>query len=154
AFDPDGTNPQSTSFQLFDRPVYVLGAGLSYVDERYGQARVTYRRTFWHISHGIEQERLGGNFQARVIEQLNLYGGVVYNFYIDRIDQAEAGAEWHFADPDLTVGGEYFRLVPFFDGDSIFNVFSLQGYDEGRARAAWQINDDLHVMARLGARFY
>src|SRR5690606_36143578 len=48
----------------------------------------------------------------------------------------------------------YFRLIPFFDADSIFNVFDIRGYDDVRARVGWQIIEDLYVSIRGGARFY
>jgi hypothetical protein len=154
AFDADGTNPQGSRDGLFDRPVYALGAGLQYTDSDYGQARITYRRSFWHPTHGVERERLGAHASVRPLKPLRIYGGAVYNLFIARIDQADAGVEWRFADPDLTVGAEYARLVPYFDADSIFNVFSTYAFDEARARVGWQLNDDLYTSLRAGVRLY
>jgi hypothetical protein len=154
AFDADGTNPRGNLDGLFDRPVYAIGAGLQYTDSDYGQARLTYRRSFWHPSHGVERERFGGHASARPLPALRLYGGAVYNLFIARIDQADAGVEWRFADPDLTLGVEYARLVPHFDADSIFNVFNTFAFDEARARVGWQVSDDLYASLRAGVRVY
>jgi hypothetical protein len=154
AFDADGTNPQGSLDDLYDRPVYALGAGLQYVDAEYAQARVTYRRTFWHPSHGVERERVGGHTSLHVLKPLRVFGGAVYNLVIARVDQADAGVEWTLPGPDVTLAAEYSRIVPNFDADSIFNVFSTYSYNEARVRAGWQVNDRLYTLLRVGTRIY
>lgn len=154
AFDPDGTSPAGSRFDTFDNSVYTVGAVLKWIDLQSTRARVSYRRTFWHIGRGVETERLGAWLDQRIVKQLKLWGGAVFNFYVTDVDYAEAGAEWTFVGPDLSLAAEYMRQLPVFDADSIFNVFDIRAYDDARARLGWQIDDDLYAMLRLGARFY
>ena len=83
-----------------------------------------------------------------------LFVDAVFNFYTTRLDQAEAGIEYNFVDPDITISAEYFRLIPWFDADSIFNVFDIRAYDEVRARMGYQINDDWYTSLRFGVRMF
>lgn len=154
AFDPDGTSPAGSRFQLFDNTVYGLGAVLKWVDQTSTRARVSYRRTFWQIQSGVETDRLGAWVEQRLFDRLKFFGGAAFNFFITDVDYAETGVEWSFADPDVTLAAEYMRQIPTFDADSIFNVFNVQPYDDVRARVGWQITEDLYTMLRLGTRIY
>lgn len=154
AFDPDGTHPRGTDFRLYDNTVYAIGAALKWIDLTSTQARISYRRTFWHITSGVETDKLGAHWNQRLFDQLKFWGGAVFNFYITDVDFAEAGIEYTFADPDLVIAGEYYRQIPTFDADSIFNVFDVRGYDDARLRVGWQVNEDIYTSLRGGFRFY
>lgn len=152
AFDPDGTSPQSTG--VFEFPVYVIGAALRYENLTDTQARVSYRRTFWNPTVGVESERLGAHLNQRLFERYKLYGGAIYNFFISDFDQAEGGFEVMIPEADLTLSAEYFRLKPWFDADSIFNVFDIRAYQDARLRIGYAPFDDLYASLRGGVRFY
>jgi len=154
AFDPDGTSPVSTDFGVFDKTVYGIGAAIGWIDAVSTQARVTYRRTFWHPTHGVETDRIAAHLQQRLFEQLKVRGGVVFNFFVTDVEYGEAAVEYTFADPDITTALEYMRQRPVFDADSIFNVFDVRPWDDARARFGWQILDDLYLAVRGGVRFY
>ncbi len=69
-----------------------------------------------------------GTFWKR---HLSVYGGVRYNLLQDRLDDAQAGVAGRFG-RGSQVRAEYVREQPDFDGDSIFNIFNANAYQEVR----------------------
>jgi len=114
-----------------DRPTLVIGAALVTRDLTYTRARLGYRRLF---SDGeVDSEKVGGSFYQRIVEGLHLSTLASYDLYNGRFDRLQAGLRWQATD-FLDVEGEYVRLLPSFDADSIFNIFTAFPLNDGNLR--------------------
>jgi hypothetical protein len=114
-----------------DTPTVVIGAALVTRDLTYTRARVGYRRLF---SDGeVDSEKVGGSFYQRVVEGLHLNALASWDLYNGRFDRVQAGLRWQVTD-FFDVEGEYVRLLPSFDADSIFNIFSAFPLNDGNLR--------------------
>ena len=136
-----------------DTQKVVLGAALVTHGFNYFRARVGYRRIMSrdfieatdapgtlvqsingeNLGYRINQEKLGGGFYWRPVRGLHLDGTASYDFYNAYMDTIRAGARWQATDAvDLQV--QYIHLLPSFDADSIFNIFSSEPLNDVNLR--------------------
>jgi len=134
-----------------DMATWVLGAALVSRDLTYTRARFGYRRLF---SGGeVDSEKVGGSFYQRLAEGLHLNALASYDLYNARFDRLQAGLRWQATDY-FDLEGEYVRLLPSFDADSIFNIFTAFPLNDGNLRVRFHpsANDSLYAGGKL--RFY
>src|SRR5690606_914066 len=84
---------------------------------------------------------------------VHLYGTGSYDLYNALFDRVHAGARWQVNDA-WDVEGQYVRLRPTFDADSIFNVFSVQPLNDLNARVRWHLADGQRVYAGAMVRLF
>ncbi len=129
---------------------WALGAALTLEDLAWTRGRIGYRRLF---SGGqVDQEKIGGSFYQRAFERLHLDALASWDLYGGRFDRLQAGARWQIDDA-WEIEGEYVRLLPSFDADSIFNIFKAFALNDGnlRLRLYPSADERIHVggMVRL-----
>jgi hypothetical protein len=164
-FELDGTSrnnrdPQ-TRPQLEDSPAATVGAAVETWGLRYFQTRLAYRATISATSGRLEGEPATAFLDERLSWQAaaSLWKGLVqpmaglrWDFLQSRIDQAEAALRVKPGRRHSFVV-EYFRAAPTFDGDSIFNVFATEPYQD--IRAGWDFEGPgLQAYARGFTRFF
>jgi hypothetical protein len=122
-------------------PVVGLSAETTGVREL--QARIAYRRAFSRTADvyvdtqgeaprwGVNEEVLSGSARATLV------GGAIvpwaaarWNFLLAAVDQASAGVR--VGAPEWSITPEITYSLPSFDGDSIYNVFTIDPYWEAR----------------------
>ncbi|TNF30153.1 MAG: hypothetical protein EP329_14155 [Deltaproteobacteria bacterium] len=150
AFELDGVRIIEDG-EANDRPTVVVGAALVSRDLTYTRARLGYRRLF---SGGeVDAEKVGGSFYQRLVEGLHLSTLASYDLYNGRFDRLQAGLRWQ-ATPFLDVEGEYVRLLPSFDADSIFNIFTAFPLNDGNLRLRLHPSDEDRLYVGGMVRFF
>lgn len=121
ALEVDGTRYLKESEENTDDPTLAFGAALVTRNIDYGRYRFGYRRYF---SNGaVDQEKIGGSFQQRLVEDLDMSGVLTWDLFHARFERIQANLRGRIDDAN-ELEGEYVRTSPSFDGDSIFNIFS------------------------------
>ncbi len=85
-------------------------------------------------------------------KRLQFYGGVRYNLLTSRLDEAQGGVGLRYG--RSRVRAEYVIDSPDFDGDSIFNVFNTQAYQEMRLWYEHRFTARWAGYARITGRFF
>ncbi len=124
-YEPDGT-------PLSDEPGYVLGASLESDDLDFLFARLAFRRVF---DDALQRAELGLSAEVMPLVGLSLSGGARYDLMFRRPTSLYLGAG-HALTRNLRLEGTVRRELPVFSGDSIWNAFSMEPYDDlsGRLR--------------------
>jgi len=134
-----------------DRVTIALGAAIQTANLNNTRARLAYRRLF---SEGkVDQEKIGGSFYQRLFDRLHAHGLMSWDFYNGRFDRIQAGLRWLATDA-LEVQGEYVRLLPSFDADSIFNIFTAFPLNDGNLRVRFHPSDQDRVHLGGMVRFF
>lgn len=94
----------------------------------------------WRVS----SERFGASVDLDDDDIGSLRGGLVYDALLARASSAYASAD-AFASHAVTLGLDADRIVPSFDGDSIWNWFAIEPSTTATGRA------DLELTERLGS---
>ncbi len=128
-----------------DGPSTALGAALLFDAPWDTRARIGYRRLFSGEDDEVDQEKIGAALYQH-LGPVHLYGTGSFDLYNRLVDRVHAGARWQVTDAwDLE--GQYVRLRPTFDADSIFNVFSIQPLNDVNGRVRWHLSDGHRVYA-------
>jgi hypothetical protein len=107
-------------------------------------ARVSYERIMsptgdaqpGEAKWGVIDERVGLTARGRLFDgRLTPWFAFRYNLLVGRLDEVYAGARTQLGRHGITA--EYVLAAPTFDGDSIFNIFASQAYDD--VRVAWDV---------------
>lgn len=77
---------------------------------------------------------------------VRLYGAAVYSTLLGTLTEADVTASWTVASK-VTLGAEYHRFRPVFEGDSIFNVFDVTPRNDVGARIDLVITENLRTAA-------
>jgi hypothetical protein len=126
----------------------MTGAAVALDDLKWVDARVAYRRTWTPnaLNQGIVDED-GGQGLATTVDQelvsasaaLRLadgkfgpYAALRYNLGTARVDDVVAGMHVALTERHL-IRALYIRTIPWFDLDSIFNVFASEAFEDLRA---------------------
>lgn len=130
----------------------VVGAAASVLGLNWLQARVAYRRSWSPARLNPEQEVSLTTVDQSVMSasfaldpmagKLVPYGALRTNLGTARVDDLSGGVSWNIT-PRHGLRLAYLRRIPSFDLDSIFNVFALSPFSDGR----------LVYQVRLGARW-
>ncbi|MEO6598996.1 MAG: hypothetical protein ABIQ16_03925, partial [Polyangiaceae bacterium] len=98
-------------------------------------------------------ERLGYSLRADKSDLGAVMGSFVYDLYVQRISQYNAGLDWYATDR-IVFGGNLDYFLPTFDGDSIFNWFAHRGTTSATARADLAFSRQFEVAASGGIRMF
>jgi hypothetical protein len=147
----------------------MVGAAVSLIGLKWFDARLAYRRTFSPTSvnrdivnddgsvglpGAIDQEVVSltaaGNFADG---RLAPYVALRYNLGTGRLDDTSAGLQLAFT-PKHLLRFMYLRTRPYFDLDSIFNVFNLQAFEDARLVYQVSLGDRWTLSARGQFRFF
>lgn len=152
----------------------VLGAGLSLVDVRWMDARVAYRRTFTPASinrsiieptgdadgsvqplaSGVDQELVSATMHMRLFDGVFApFGALRFNLGTTRVDDISAGATVAIGDSHH-IRAQYLRTIPSFDLDSIFNLFSVQPFEDVRLSYQVRPGGGWRLEGRGGVRLF
>lgn len=85
-------------------------------------------------------------------QRLQVYGGVRYNLVTTRLAEAQGGIAGRFG--PARIRAEYVMDSPDFDGDSIFNIFNTQPYQEVRLWYEHRFNARWAAYARASLRLF
>lgn len=129
--ETDGTRFIEQREETTDAASVVFGAALMTRNLDYARYRVGYRRFF--SSGAVDAEKVGGSFHQRVVEGVDLSGIISWDLFNGRFDRIQAGGRVRIAD-HTELDLEYVRTNPTFDGDSIFNIFSVYPMNDLNAR--------------------
>jgi hypothetical protein len=159
------TNPVTTSQQELDGVRFIegrlatandaatvaLGAALTTVDLRDTRAWLGYRRL---LSDGqVDQEKIGLALYQRLVERLHLSLNGSYDLYTAQLDQLRVTARVDATDW-LGVEGQFVRLLPVFDADSIFNIFAAEALNDANLRLRLHLSDRHRLVAGAMVRFF
>jgi hypothetical protein len=119
---------------------------------------------------GVNEEKLSVTARGRLLKgRLLLWAGFRYDALNGLVDQVHAGARLQLADARHGINLEYVYDAPTFDGDSIWNVFGSEAFNDirlsydlaigrwrGYARAFARIfaNDQLSQRSPTGSIIY
>jgi hypothetical protein len=134
-----------------DRLVTVIGAALVTRDLQFANYRLGYRRRF--SGGAVDSEHLGLSAHQRIVEGLDVSGVANWDLFNGRFERLQATARWRPAD-FTEVELQYLRLLPSFDADSIFNIFTAFPLNDGNLR--WRLYPSEHDRVYLGGmvRFF
>ncbi|MBI5481216.1 MAG: hypothetical protein HY906_20325 [Deltaproteobacteria bacterium] len=164
-FELDGTSRHNRDPQtrpgLEDSPAATVGAALETWGLGQFQTRLAYRATISATRGRLEGEPATALLDERLSWQAaaSLWRGLVqpmagvrWDFLQSRVDQAEAALRVRpWRRHSFVV--EYLRAAPTFDGDSIFNVFATEPYQD--LRAGWDFDGPgLQAYLRGFTRFF
>ena len=160
-FETDGTSGDGTDDA--HSPTFGVAVGASWDDRL--DLRLAYRGTasrapadpgsetedgqenIW----GIDQELIFAGAGFRVPRtRTRLLFGLRYNILLDQLDDIQASVAQRAGRHQIQL--EYLHSRPHFDGDSIFNIFNIEPYDEVAARYALRILTPLEAHLRFGYR--
>lgn len=164
-FETDGTSSEVDEDQTPLSPAFGVAVGID--DPGLFGARFAYRGVasrddapalgaagtlapLW----GIDQELLFASADMVVphlATQVN--GGLRYNLLTGSFDETTVRVEQPVAEVHR-LGFSLLRSRPHFDGDSIFNVFAVEPFDELAGTYRWRVIDPLLVQARGGYRLF
>ena len=102
---------------------------------------------------GINQEVVSLTAMASWGNRIFLSGGVRYNVLFDELDDEQLALRVKLT-PRQWLTLEHDFLAPTFDGDSIWNIFSVGAYRDLRASYELALPRGVKVYARGFARFY
>jgi len=134
-------------------------------------ARLAYRAV-WHVldknhpgsiypdapgeeipTTGLAEEKLSAFATATLWKRhLQLYGGIRYSLLTTRLDEAQGGVAARFG--PARIRAEYVMDSPDFNGDSIFNIFNTQPYQEARLWYEHRFTKRWNAYLRASARFF
>jgi hypothetical protein len=98
-------------------------------------------------------ERLSYSLRADKSDLGAALGSFVYDLYIQRISQYNAGLDWYASDC-VVLGANLDYFLPTFDADSIFNWFVHRGTTSATARADLAFSRQIEVAASAGVRMF
>jgi hypothetical protein len=98
-------------------------------------------------------ERLGYSLDTSAAKVGAIKGGLVYDLFNSELSTYYGQADW-YADPRVTLGGEYEYFRPSFDGDSIFNYFAHSSMRTISGRLAIDPTDQIALAGSGGIRSF
>jgi hypothetical protein len=164
-------NDQWTSYLGQERLAPAFGAALETTDLGYVHARASYRRVInrdtvvvspfadqlgefrTYAADRVSTEKVSGSFRVESAELGAATATVVYDLYAGVTSDVAVGVDW-FTTSRLTLGVDLERVVPTFDGDSIFNWFARAAMSTATARADFRLTRRTDVAATGGVRLF
>ncbi len=148
-WEPDGTSGEEPADRARSP---MIGTALALADLRWIHARVAYRRTFTPaaingslleptgradgsvqpLQSGVDQELVSATLDLNLLEgKLAPFAAVRFDLGALRLSDLNVGVQTAISDMHL-LRLQYLRTVPVFDLDSIFNIFSVQPFQDVR----------------------
>ena len=167
----DLRSDQWTNYLEESKLAPAVGVALETADLSWLHARVTYRRVTnrdsvvvspfldasgklkTYSADRISTEKLGASLRVQPVDFAALNGNLVYDFYAGIVSQ-QALALDVFPVHRLSLGADYERIVPTFDGDSIFNWFAHSAVTTLSARADAALTRRLDAALSFGSRLF
>jgi hypothetical protein len=136
-FELDGTRALETddAVSVTATKVVLGGALVTHGLHRF-KGRVGYRRIF---SDGqINQEKVSAAFTSHPFDPMYLDAAASYDMFNDYVDTVRVGTRVRMGDA-AEAELQYVRLLPSFDADSIFNIFTSEPLNDVNARARYYV---------------
>lgn len=167
----DLRSDQWTNYLEESKLAPALGVALETADLSWLHARLTYRRVTnrdsvvvspfldasgklkTYSADRISTEKFGASLRLQPVDFGAVSGNLVYDFYAGVVSQ-QALALDVFPVRRLSVGADYERIVPTFDGDSVFNWFAHSAMTELSARADAAFTRRFDAALRFGSRLF
>jgi hypothetical protein len=117
-----------------------FGVALKTIGLRDVQTRLSYLRTMSFTGDrqpgepgsGVLDEKVAWTARGRLFHGLIVpWLAFRYNLLVGRLDELQAGARFTLS-PSHALTAEYVFAAPTFDGDSIWNVFGAQAFNDAR----------------------
>jgi hypothetical protein len=165
-----GSN-QWTNYLEESKLAPAFGVALETADLSWIHARVTYRRVTnrdsvvvspfldasgklqTYSADRLSTEKVGASLRLQPVDFGALNGSVVYDLYAGVVSQ-QALALDVFPVYRLTLGADYERIVPTFDGDSVFNWFAHSAVTTFTARADAAVTRRFDAALSFGSRLF
>jgi hypothetical protein len=162
---------QWTSYLGQERVAPAFGAALETTDLGYVHARVSYRRvnnrdtvvvspfadqlgelrTF--SGDRVSTEKASASLRVEHADFGAATGSVVYDLYAGVTSDAAVSLDW-YTTSRLTLGADVERIIPTFDGDSIWNWFTRSAMSTATGRADFRLSRRADVAATGGVRLF
>ncbi len=101
----------------------------------------------------IAHERLGYGANVTIGDIAGLRTNIIYDLYGKRFTNIEAGADFYVG-KRVTASVDYSKWQPFFDSDSIFNVFGYEPMDDFQGRVEVDATNNLNIAVDGMVRLY
>ena len=149
-----------------DRPSFIVGASIMTADLLFTKVKLAYRRMFsggtmmddatgQMIETGmkIDQEKVGIAAFQNIFKKLMFSGVLSYDLYNARVDRGIAKLRWIIT-PAWDLDVQYVHLIPTFDADSIFNIFSIHPLNDLNTRVRFHLSKRSRIYAGGMVRFF
>ena len=134
--DGDGGQKADTTRGL------VLGGAIEIEGLRDHHGKLGYRRIMTPDSNAyVDAERLFVNYDYRILPQLHIGTAVAFDFVAMDVSEARAWIRAPGIGKLVDLEASYWRLLPVFEGSSIFNLFTLEALNDIDLRARFHITD-------------
>jgi len=162
---------QAPSFLQESKLAPAYGFALESSGIRFLHSRFTYRKVInrdavlvspfldnggglsYAIGDRTSTERLGYSLRLDKSDLGAVLGSIVYDLYIRRVSQYNAGLDW-FASDRTVIGANLEYFLPTFDGDSIFNWFAHRGTTSATLRADVAFSRQYELAGSGGMRMF
>lgn len=162
---------QWTSYLGQERLAPAFGAALETIDVGYVHARASYRRVInrdtvvvspfadqlgelrTYSEDRVSTEKVSGSLRVESAGIGAATATAVYDLYAGVTSDAALGVDW-YTTSRLTLGADVERIVPTFDGDSIFNWFARSAMSTATARADLRLGRRTDLAATGGVRLF
>ena len=162
---------QSPSFLQESKlaPAYgfaIESSGVSFLQSRFSYRKVINRDAVlvspfmdngggltYALGDRTSSERLGYSLRLDKTNLGALLGSIVYDLYVRRVSQYNAGLDWFVTDRAL-IGASLDYFLPTFDGDSIFNWFAHRGTTSATLRGDLAFSRQFELAASGGVRMF
>lgn len=131
----------------------VIGAALFLDNLRAHHGKLAYRRVMT-ADGDLDSERLSLNYHVRVLPQLHLSAAAAWDFTIMDLSDIRAELRAPKLGDIVDIELAYWRLVPTFEGSSIFNVFSVEPLNDIDLRTRFHIARGISVYVGGYARLF
>ncbi|HEX2672986.1 MAG TPA: hypothetical protein VHM25_19030, partial [Polyangiaceae bacterium] len=162
---------QSPSFLQESKLAPAYGFAIESSGVPFLQSRFTYRKVInrdavlvspfldngggltYAVGDRTSSERLGYSLRLDKSNLGALLGSIVYDLYVRRVSQYNAGLDWFVSDRTV-IGASVDYFLPTFDADSIFNWFAHRGTTSGTLRADLAFSRQVELAASGGVRMF
>jgi len=162
---------QWTGYLEESRLAPAVGVALETTDLSWVHARVTYRRVInrdsvvvspfldpngqlrTYTADRVSTEKVGASLRLTPVSFGALNGSIVYDFYASLVSNQALGLDV-FPTERLTLGADYERVMPTFDGDSVFNWFAHSAITTFKGRADWAVSRRFDAALSAGSRIF
>ncbi len=144
--DGDGGDNDAADDHLDEQTGIVVGGGLFLHGLRDHHGKLGYRRIM-NTDGDVDTEKVFLNYHYRIIPRLHVSAGAAWDFVINDASDVRAAIRSPGIADLLDIELAYWRLVPSFEGSSIFNVFNTKPLNDVDLRCRFHIGSKLSYYA-------
>jgi len=122
----------------------VMGGSLMLEDLKNHHGKIGYRRV-QTVDGSVDGERIFANYHIRVLPQLHVATAASWDFLIMDVSEIQATVRATKLAKFLDVELSYWRLIPTFEGSSIFNVFSVEPMNDIDGRLRFHLSKNVQA---------